>query len=44
MMRTALLAVLIGLMAMLPAAAGEFYIEDLRIPMAGAGPNGLAVC
>ena len=41
MMRTALLAVLIGLMAMLPAAAGEFYIEDLRIPMAGAGPGGL---
>lgn len=41
MMRGSLLAVLIVVAAMRSAMAGEFYIEDLRIPMAGAGPNGL---
>jgi alpha/beta superfamily hydrolase len=41
MMRGSLFAVLIVVAAMRSAMAGEFYIEDLRIPMAGAGPNGL---
>jgi dienelactone hydrolase len=39
-MRAVLAAVLI-ISVMTPAAADEFYREDLRIPMAAAGPRGL---
>jgi dienelactone hydrolase len=41
MMRGPLLAVLIVAAAMQPALASEFHFEDLRIPMAAAGPGGL---
>ena len=41
MMRVSLLAFLIVTAAMQPATAGEFYREELRIPMAAAGPGGL---
>jgi dienelactone hydrolase len=41
MMRAALLAIMIVCTAMHPAAADEFYREDLRISMAAAGPRGL---
>src|SRR5450631_3514010 len=41
MMRGSLLAVLIVAAAMRPATAGELYREELRIPMAAAGPRGL---
>lgn len=40
-MRAALLAVLIVSATMQPAAADGFHREDLRIPMATAGPAGL---
>jgi dienelactone hydrolase len=41
MTRAALLAILIFCVATEPAAAEEFYREDLRIPMTAAGPRGL---
>jgi dienelactone hydrolase len=41
MMRTALAAILIIAVVTHAAAADEFYREDLRIPMAAAGPRGL---
>jgi dienelactone hydrolase len=41
MIRGALLAVLIVAATMRSATAGEFYREELRIPMAAAGPTGL---
>jgi dienelactone hydrolase len=41
MVRAALLAALIICAAARPLAADEFYREDLRIPMAAAGPRGL---
>ena len=40
-MRAALAALLIVSVMTPAAAAGEFYREDLRIPMAAAGPRGL---
>ena len=40
-MRAALLAVLLVYATMQPAAADGFHREDLRIPMAAAGPAGL---
>src|SRR3569833_1564447 len=36
-----LLLLIAGLLAGAPARAAEFYTEDLRIPMAQAGPQGL---
>jgi dienelactone hydrolase len=41
MMRAVLLVVLILTAAMRSVTAGEFYREELRIPMAAAGPRGL---
>ena len=41
MMRAAMLAALIVGIAMQSAAAEPYYREDLRIPMAAAGPRGL---
>ena len=41
MTRAALLAIWIVYTAMPPVAAGDFYREELRIPMNAAGPRGL---
>ena len=41
MLRTALVAVLVISALTHAVAADEFYREDLRIPMAAAGPRGL---
>ncbi len=41
MTRGAWLAILVACAAIQPAAADQFYREDLRVPMAAAGPRGL---
>ena len=40
-MRCAVLLWMIAFAALQPAAAEDFYQEELRIPMAAAGPRGL---
>jgi|1185.fasta_scaffold1566760_2 hypothetical protein len=40
-MRRAVLLWMIAFAALRPAAADDYYQEELRIPMAAAGPRGL---